>query len=91
MTTSELAESVGVLDRFIEFFSPQCSHCIKFAPTWEELVVAKTKQWGPYGFFMAQVNCLAQGGTTIFPVSSEPGNTVVQISAMPTASKPIPQ
>ncbi|EJU05985.1 thioredoxin-like protein [Dacryopinax primogenitus] len=61
LTDSTFSSSLSRGLWFVEFFSPQCSHCKKFAPTWEALVVAKTKQWGPYGFFMAQVNCLAQG------------------------------
>jgi len=61
LTDSNFSSSVSKGLWFVEFFSPQCSHCKKFAPTWEELVIAKTRQWGPYGFFMAQVNCLAQG------------------------------
>ncbi|KZT62214.1 thioredoxin-domain-containing protein [Calocera cornea HHB12733] len=61
LTDASFTTSVSRGVWFVEFFSPQCSHCKKFAPTWEELVIAKTKQWGPYGLFMAQVNCLAQG------------------------------
>ncbi|KZO93772.1 thioredoxin-domain-containing protein [Calocera viscosa TUFC12733] len=61
LTESNFTTSLSRGLWFIEFFSPECSHCKKFAPTWGELVVAKARQWGPYGFFMAQVNCLAQG------------------------------
>ncbi|KAF8311586.1 thioredoxin-domain-containing protein [Clavulina sp. PMI_390] len=41
----------------IEFFSPYCSHCRHFKPTWAELV--ETKSTAALGFSMAQVDCIA--------------------------------
>ncbi|UZJ55373.1 hypothetical protein CBS101457_004693 [Exobasidium rhododendri] len=47
----------------VEFFSPYCSHCKKFLPTWLELVSNKDFLRTSYPdapFTLAQVNCFAQ-------------------------------
>lgn len=38
------------------------SHCKRFAPTWEKLLIDKKPLTRLAGFHMAQVNCLVQGG-----------------------------
>ncbi|KZV85006.1 thioredoxin-like protein, partial [Exidia glandulosa HHB12029] len=43
---------------FVEFYSPSCPHCKKFAPTWKEFT--ESQKDVPKLHF-AQVNCLAQG------------------------------
>ncbi|CAL1709319.1 unnamed protein product [Somion occarium] len=45
---------------FIEYFSPYCRHCQKFAPTWTELAEENQKSENP-GIRLAQVNCAVHG------------------------------
>ncbi|OCF32348.1 protein disulfide-isomerase domain [Kwoniella heveanensis BCC8398] len=45
----------------VEHYSPKCSHCRAFAPTWTKLAKEKQHLERLTGFHMAQVNCLAQG------------------------------
>ncbi|ORY27667.1 thioredoxin-like protein [Naematelia encephala] len=45
----------------VEHYSPKCSHCRAFAPTWTRLAKDKRHLERLSGFHMAQVNCLAQG------------------------------
>ncbi|KAH7101130.1 thioredoxin-domain-containing protein [Auriculariales sp. MPI-PUGE-AT-0066] len=44
---------------FVEFYSPSCPHCKKFAPTWKQFVESDIKNTP--GLQLAQVNCLVQG------------------------------
>jgi thiol-disulfide isomerase/thioredoxin len=46
---------------FIQHFSPYCSHCQSFAPTWKKLVEANEKAVEP-GIRLAEVNCAVNGG-----------------------------
>lgn len=48
--------------RLVEHFSPYCPHCRAFAPTWDTLV----DDYDGSGVNLAQVNCLVDGGTSIF-------------------------
>jgi thiol-disulfide isomerase/thioredoxin len=50
--------------RFIEFFSPYCPHCRKFAPMWQELV-DDVKAIPSATLNMAQVNCAVYGGAQV--------------------------
>lgn len=50
----------------IEFFSPFCSHCRHFAPTWEKIYQRVTEGndsdgYNTQGVTLAQVNCITQG------------------------------
>ncbi|WVW79859.1 protein disulfide-isomerase domain [Kwoniella bestiolae CBS 10118] len=45
----------------VEHFSPKCTHCRAFAPTWTQMAKDKQHLERLTGFHMAQVNCLAQG------------------------------
>ncbi|EIW69209.1 hypothetical protein TREMEDRAFT_44374 [Tremella mesenterica DSM 1558] len=45
----------------VEHFSPKCSHCRAFAPTWTRLAQDHQHLERLSGFHMAQVNCIAQG------------------------------
>lgn len=49
---------VLVHDRLVEHFSPYCSHCKAFEPTWTALVSNHTA-----GASLAQVDCIVNGGT----------------------------
>lgn len=48
--------------RLIEFFSPYCHHCQKFAPTWGALAEMHGHLADSHNFHLARVNCVAQGG-----------------------------
>jgi thiol-disulfide isomerase/thioredoxin len=50
--------------RLVEFFSPFCPHCTKFAPTWKKIADAHKDLENNANFYMAQVNCIASGGTS---------------------------
>lgn len=61
--------------RLVEHFSPYCPHCRAFAPTWDAL----NDDYDGSGVNLAQVNCVVNGGTSIF-VSRGP----VSLSEMST-------
>lgn len=46
---------------FIEFFSPYCGHCKRFAPTFHDLAVDNRHLEDSSDFHIARVNCIAQG------------------------------
>ncbi len=50
-----------VSSRFVEHFSPYCTHCKHFAPTWEKLTEHYESMESP-GVHLAQVDCAANGG-----------------------------
>lgn len=54
------------LHRFVEHFSPYCTHCKHFAPTWEKLVEHYESMESP-GVHLAQVDCAANGGALWCP------------------------
>ncbi|KAK0558100.1 hypothetical protein OC846_000093 [Tilletia horrida] len=45
----------------VEFYSPSCHHCQKFAPTWEDVVKMSGHFADSSDFRMARVDCMAQG------------------------------
>jgi thiol-disulfide isomerase/thioredoxin len=62
-STLRLGKALIIFVRFIEFFSPYCSHCKHFKPTWEKLVAEVEKSADP-GIHLAQVDCVADGGVS---------------------------
>ncbi|KAF5387700.1 hypothetical protein D9615_000009 [Tricholomella constricta] len=58
---------------FIEYFSPYCSHCREFEPTWKKLV-EETEHTTP-SVKLAQVDCAVHGGT------SSPVSTIALVAA----------
>ena len=60
LTPTTFKESTANGLWFVEHFSPHCSHCRNFAPTWEKLVVDMEKETPSVS--LAQVNCLLYGG-----------------------------
>lgn len=46
---------------FVEFFSPYCSHCKSFAPTWEATYKEFYPEQDKIGIQMLQVNCVESG------------------------------
>ncbi|EDR04936.1 protein disulfide isomerase [Laccaria bicolor S238N-H82] len=59
LTPNTFKESTANGLWFVEHFSPHCSHCRNFAPTWEKLVVDMEKETPSVN--LAQVNCLLYG------------------------------
>lgn len=57
------AHSPHIPTRFVEFFSPYCSHCRHFAPTWRELV-AEVYKVPNSQLNMGQMNCAVHGGAS---------------------------
>ncbi|KDN48208.1 thioredoxin-like protein [Tilletiaria anomala UBC 951] len=45
----------------VEFFSPRCPHCRNFFPTWKDLAIISEHLEDSSSFYMAQVDCEAQG------------------------------
>ncbi|KAF9934211.1 hypothetical protein FBU30_002904 [Linnemannia zychae] len=61
LTGADFAANVASGTTFVKFYSPQCGHCIRLAPTWEQLAV-NHKDWaGSKNFKFAEVNCLLEG------------------------------
>ncbi|KAF9158813.1 hypothetical protein DFQ26_007205 [Actinomortierella ambigua] len=46
---------------FVKFHSPQCPHCRRLAPVWEDLAVGHKDWERTKGFKFAEVNCLIEG------------------------------
>lgn len=60
-TVAQFADEAAS-DRLVEHFSPYCPHCRNFEPTWRRLTEDfKTAEVTSH-FYMAQVNCITQGG-----------------------------
>ncbi|CAE6365890.1 unnamed protein product [Rhizoctonia solani] len=61
LTQADFASSISKGLWLVEFYSPYCPHCKRFAPTWDKVAKEKAPLEGISGFTMAQVNCIAQG------------------------------
>lgn len=61
LTTDDFSSRTSQGMWLVEHYSPFCGHCRTFAPTFEKLVKENHKLENTRGFFMAQVNCIAQG------------------------------
>ncbi|KAF9341202.1 hypothetical protein BGZ91_010425 [Linnemannia elongata] len=61
LTGNDFATNVASGTTFVKFYSPQCGHCNRLAPTWEQLAV-NHKDWAnTKDFKFAEVNCLMEG------------------------------
>ncbi|KAI8984891.1 thioredoxin-domain-containing protein [Trametes punicea] len=60
LTPDNFASTIANGVWFVEHFSPYCSHCRRFAPTWKQLVEETEKKADP-GIHFAQVNCAIHG------------------------------
>ncbi|KAK3829715.1 MAG: thioredoxin-like protein [Linnemannia gamsii] len=61
LTGADFADNVASGTTFVKFYSPQCGHCIKLAPTWEMLAVNHQDWANTKDFKFAEVNCLMEG------------------------------
>ncbi|QRW15750.1 thioredoxin [Rhizoctonia solani] len=61
LTQADFTSSIGKGLWLVEFYSPYCPHCKRFAPAWDKVAKEKAPLEGISGFTMAQVNCIAQG------------------------------
>ncbi|KAJ1308330.1 hypothetical protein OPQ81_004040 [Rhizoctonia solani] len=61
LTQTDFTSSISKGLWLVEFYSPYCPHCKRFAPTWDKVAKEKAPLQGISGFTMAQVNCIAQG------------------------------
>ncbi|KAF9420698.1 hypothetical protein BGZ94_009053 [Podila epigama] len=60
LTTTTFEPAIADGATFVKFYSPDCSHSQKLAPTWESLA-EEHKDWkSTRGFKFAEVDCLAQ-------------------------------
>jgi len=60
LTADNFDQAVGKGLWFIEHFSPYCSHCRNFKPTWEQLII-EAKEEIPL-VKMGTVDCVMHGG-----------------------------
>lgn len=60
LTPDNFKETIAGGLWFIEHFSPYCSHCQSFAPTWEKLIEETEKDTPTVR--LAQVDCALYGG-----------------------------
>ncbi|KAI7831360.1 thioredoxin-like protein [Gamsiella multidivaricata] len=56
---SDFAATIAEGATFVKFYSPECKHSQKLAPTWEKLAVEHKDWQRTKGFKLAEVNCLA--------------------------------
>ena len=61
LTQADFTTSISKGLWLVEFYSPYCPHCKRFAPTWDKVAKEKAPLEGVAGFTMAQVDCTAQG------------------------------
>ncbi|PWZ01080.1 thioredoxin-like protein [Testicularia cyperi] len=61
LTSGNFTSSVGTGMWMVEFYSPYCVHCKRFAPTWKDLVESDRHLEDSSDFHFARVNCIAQG------------------------------
>ncbi|KAG0047876.1 hypothetical protein BGZ83_007141 [Gryganskiella cystojenkinii] len=61
LTSADFASSVASGTTFVKFYSPQCGHCQRLAPTWEQMAVEMRELETTKNFKFAEVNCLMEG------------------------------
>lgn len=61
LTQADFDTSISKGLWLVEFYSPYCPHCKRFAPTWDKVAKEKAPLAEISGFTMAQVDCIAQG------------------------------
>ncbi|MCO5589563.1 hypothetical protein L7F22_043531 [Adiantum nelumboides] len=61
LISTNFDQNVGKGMWLVEFFSPWCGHCKKFAPTWSMLVGMNEHLADSSDFHFGRVDCVAQG------------------------------
>ncbi|KAG0313057.1 hypothetical protein BGZ99_009104 [Dissophora globulifera] len=61
LTRSDFDATIADGATFVKFYSPECEHSQKLAPTWEQLAVEHQGWKKTRGFKFAEIDCLAQG------------------------------
>ncbi|GJJ72042.1 hypothetical protein EMPS_04399 [Entomortierella parvispora] len=61
LTSADFASNVASGTTFVKFYSPQCGHCIRLAPTWEQMAEELQGLETSKDFKFAEVNCLMEG------------------------------
>ena len=61
LTESNFTSSTDKGMWLVEFYSPYCGHCKRFAPTFHDLAESNRHLEDSSDFHIARVNCIAQG------------------------------
>ncbi len=61
LTASNFTTAIDNGMWFVEFYSPYCGHCKKFAPVFHDLAESNQHLEDSSNFHIARVNCIAQG------------------------------
>lgn len=61
LTLNNFMKTLETELHFVEFFSPYCSHCVHFAPTWEATWESFHDLGKELGIHMHQVDCVESG------------------------------
>lgn len=61
LTANDFQSGISTDLTFVEFYSPWCGHCKRFAPTFKNLAEIQ-EHWADEGFRIKRVNCATSGG-----------------------------
>ncbi|KAF9389893.1 hypothetical protein CPB97_010406 [Podila verticillata] len=61
LTGATFKSAINQGTTFVKFYSPQCGHCIKLAPSWEQAAVEHLSLRTSKDFKFAEVNCIIEG------------------------------
>ncbi|KAF9028838.1 hypothetical protein BGZ52_006498, partial [Haplosporangium bisporale] len=61
LTGATFKSAINQGTTFVKFYSPQCGHCIRLAPSWEQAAVEHLSLRTSKDFKFAEVNCLIEG------------------------------
>lgn len=61
LTANTFQSGINTDLTLVEFYSPWCGHCKKFAPTFKNLAEIQ-EHWAEEGFRIKRVNCASSGG-----------------------------
>ncbi|EPQ31607.1 uncharacterized protein PFL1_00940 [Pseudozyma flocculosa PF-1] len=61
LTSSNFTSTLSKGMWLVEFYSPYCKHCKKFAPVWQDLAEYEEHLADSHDFRFTRVNCITQG------------------------------
>ncbi|KAF9280404.1 hypothetical protein BGZ68_007246 [Mortierella alpina] len=61
LTGADFTSTIAQGTTFVKFYSPQCGHCQRLAPAWEQVAVDHQHLAKSKNFKIAEVNCLVEG------------------------------